>query len=139
MKTYTHKPTGKKYTEAEYIALRNKKAAQKRQQKRARFMFSGLILALVLMVGIFVLPNRAEAHEAFENMQTVEVRMQPDQTVWSIIEELTPNHKTREVLMAMRSINKGKDFDNVKAYSDVTTFYVDSSVNLSEVQGLKLN
>lgn len=138
MKTYTHKPTGKKYTEAEYLALREKKAAQKRQQKTMRFMTTCFALTFVLLMGIFMLPNRAEAHGIFKEMQTVEVRMQPNQTVWSLVEELTPNHETREVVMAMHAINKGKDFDNVKAYSDVITFYVDPSVDITEIQGLTL-
>lgn len=136
MKTYVHKPTGQKLTEREYQAVRQQRAMKKRQRQTQRFMMISFVLTFILLVGIFMWPNRAEANGNLKDMPTVDVRIQPEQTVWDLVAELTPNHPTRDVVVAMNALNHGKDFDQVKAYSDVITFYIDPSVDASSIPGL---
>ena len=134
MKTYTHKTTGQKITEAQYNALKNRKAAQ----KRARLLFVSAISTMALIIGGFVLANTVKANNNFDHLNTVEVRIQPGQTVWTIIEALTPEENTDRMVYEMQDLNPDINLSEIKAYSDVVTFYVSPSVDAHSIEGLKI-
>lgn len=136
MKMYTNKKTGEKITEQEMMKRRQERL---KRQKRAKLFAIGCFISVLVMGAHFLASVKVSALEAqFKNMYTVEIRMQPNQTVWSIIEELTPEQDTREVLYAMKSMNDGKNLSETKAYSDVITFYVDDAIDLSTLNHLNI-
>ena len=134
MKTYTHKTTGQKITEAQYNALKNRKAAQ----KRARLFLVSAVSSMALITGSFVLSNIAKANNNFDHLNTVEVRIQPGQTAWDIIKALTPEENTDRILFEMGALNPDINLSDVKAYSDVVTFYVSPSVDAHSIEELNI-
>lgn len=137
MQMYTCKKTGKKFTAEEVAARRQERS---KRQKRAKLILGGFVMAVILVgAQFFFSPGVSAFNAQFKNMQTVEIRMQPNQTVWEIIETLTPDHNTREVLYAMKSMNEGINLEEAKAYSDVITFYVDETVDLTELTHLRFD
>ena len=91
---------------------------------------------MALIVGSFVLSNIVEANNNFDHLNTVEVRIQPGQTAWEIIEVLTPEENTDRMLYEMGALNPDINLSDVKAYSDVVTFYVSPSVDAHSIEGL---
>lgn len=133
-KTYTCKKTGKKFTEQEVMERRQARA---KRQLRAQ-IFKGIIFIFIVMMGSkIVTEQKISMFEAeYASMQTVEIRLMPGQTVWTIAKELTPEHRTADVLYAMRSVNEGINFEEAKAYQDVVTFFVDGSIDLTTLTHL---
>ena len=136
MKVYTCKKTGQKFTEQEVKMRRQEKLKRQMRAKLVAGMFIGALVTLVAVV--FFSPQVGAFESQFKDMQTIEVRMLPGQTVWDIVEELTPNHSTREVVFAMRSMNENIILEEAKAYSDVITFFVDDTVDLSTLNHLDI-
>lgn len=136
MKVYTCKKTGQKFTEQEVKMRRQEKLKRQMRAKLVAGMFIGALVTLVAVA--FFSPQVGAFESQFKNMQTIEVRMLPGQTVWDIVEELTPNHSTREVVFAMRSMNENIILEEAKAYSDVITFFVDDTVDLSTLNHLDI-
>lgn len=136
MKVYTCKKTGQKFTEQEVKMRRQEKLKRQMRAKLVAGMFIGALVTLVAVA--FFSPQVGAFESQFKDMQTIEVRMLPGQTVWDIVEELTPNHSTREVVFAMRSMNENIILEEAKAYSDVITFFVDDTVDLSTLNHLDI-
>ena len=125
---YTCKKTGQKFTAEEVEARR-----QANSKRKMRAMFTlGAAAGISLFLGIQAFGSMFPTFDSqFENMSTVKIRLQPNETVWNIAEVLTPEHNTRDVVYAMKSMNEDVNLENAKAFSDVITFYVDEDVDLS--------
>lgn len=136
MKVYTCKKTGQKFTEQEMVQRRQEKLKRQMRAKLVAGMFIGALVTLVAVA--FFSPQVGAFDAQFKDMQTIEVRMLPGQTVWDIVEELTPNHSTREVVFAMRSMNEDIVLEEAKAYSDIITFFIDDTVDLSTLNHLDI-
>ena len=93
---------------------------------------------MALIMGSFVLTNIVKANNNFDHLNTVEIRLQPGQAVWNVIEKLTPEENTDRMLYEMGSLNPDINLSEVKAHSDIIVFYVSPSVDAHSIEGLDI-